>query len=295
MKAILIGCIDFSYEIMSTLLQHRETVQIVGVVTKTKSNFNSDFKSLEPLAKEYDIPTFNYEKETSGDLPGWLRAKSPDIAFCIGWSNLLNNDILNIPRLGVIGYHPAALPQNRGRHPLIWTLALGLPEVGSSFFIMDAGADTGDLVSQRILPVKDSDNAANLYRKITAAAKEQIVEIAEAAANNRLERKPQDHSRANSWRKRGMIDGQIDWRMSAKNIHNLVRALARPYPGAHCLVEGAPVKIWKTAIINENPLNLEPGKVLKRDGNKLRIKCGEGCLEVIEHEFQSLPQVGDYL
>jgi len=137
--------------------------------------------------------------------------------------------------LGVVGFHPAALPANRGRHPLIWSLALGLEQTASTFFFMDAGADSGDILLRRALAIDPTDDARTLYDKVCACALEQITQFVSQLANGSFAREPQAHAQANIWRKRGMADGKIDWRMSAVSVHNLVRALAKPYVGAHLL------------------------------------------------------------
>ena len=75
----------------------------------------------------------------SKDNYNWIKSLNPDIIFCFGWSNLLKKDILTLAPMGVLGFHPSKLPQNRGRHPLIWALALGLKKSASTFFFMDEG------------------------------------------------------------------------------------------------------------------------------------------------------------
>ena len=94
--------------------------------------------------------------------------------------------LLNLPPLGVIGFHPTALPQNRGRHPLIWSLVLGLNETASSFFFMDEGPDTGDLISQVKVPIHQDDDANCLYKRITKVAMGQIREFVPLLASGKL-------------------------------------------------------------------------------------------------------------
>ena len=86
--------------------------------------------------------------------------------FCFGWSSLLKERVLNIPPMGVIGYHPAKLPENRGRHPLIWAIALGLENSASTFFFMDKGADSGDILSQVDFNISYQDDAQSVYQKV---------------------------------------------------------------------------------------------------------------------------------
>lgn len=296
MNIVFIGCVQFSHATLQHVLT-QNGVRVVGVITKKKSVQNADFQSLETLASEAGIPCF-FDDQNSQDAMGeWLEHINPDVIYCFGWSSLLKNKILNIPALGIIGYHPAALPKNRGRHPIIWALALGLGETGSTFFFMDEGADSGDILNQRIVPIAAADDAASLYRKLTSVALEQITEFTSQLVAGTYQRIKQDHTSANYWRKRSKIDGIIDWRMSAKSIHNLVRALTRPYPGASCLYDAKEVRIWKTRIVDacDPVVNIEAGKVLEVNQSAITVKCGDGILEILEHNFSKLPCQGEYL
>jgi methionyl-tRNA formyltransferase len=294
MKIVFVGCVEFSSVILREIIDLSE-VEVTGIVTKRSSSFNADFVALEPIATKRGIPCHVYEKGAESLLAGFLRNLNPDVVFCFGWSHLLPVEILKIPRLGVVGYHPAALPQNRGRHPLIWALALGLRETASTFFFMDGDADSGDILDQENVAIEDADDAGSLYCKLTNIALIQVNRICKALASGAFKRTPQNHADANTWRKRSKEDGRIDWRMSAHSIHNLIRALARPYIGAHCLFEGIEVKIWKSEPILEAAKNLEPGKVIESVDGYPVVKCGEGAIRILEHEFRTLPKKGSYL
>jgi methionyl-tRNA formyltransferase len=174
-------------------------------------------------------------------------------------------------------------------------LVLGLEKTASTFFFMDAGADSGDILSQREIIIHDTDDARTLYDKVTQTALEQIEEFVPRLAAGTFQPQKQDHQLANTWRKRGCADGKIDWRMSAHSIHNLVRGLAKPYVGAHFIADGREIKVWETAVIGDVQKNIEPGKVLIQAGSRPVVKCGENaiCLLVTEPSFE--PIVGSYL
>lgn len=294
MRAVFIGCVDFSHAMLSHLLTF-PGIEVVGVVTRRQSAFNADFRSLEDLAVPAGIPCFFAEGNNQEDMSRVIDGWSADVVFCLGWSYLLRAEILSLPRFGVIGYHPALLPRNRGRHPIVWALALGLAETGSTFFIMDEGADSGDIISQERVAITPSDDAASLYARLEQASRRQLGDIVSQLAARRLERRPQDHAAATYWRKRGRADGRIDWRMSMAAIANLVRGLTRPYVGAHCEIAGADVKIWRVSLLPDAPTDLEPGRVLAtRDGLPV-VKCADGAVRLDEHEFATLPNVGDCL
>jgi methionyl-tRNA formyltransferase len=295
MNLVFIGCVNFSYKTLEKVASFKD-VRVAGIVTRKESSFNTDFCSLERIATPREIPCFFANGNNQNDMVQWIRDLHPDLIYCFGWSYLLGQEILSLPTLGTIGYHPAALPCNRGRHPIIWALALGLTSTASTFFFMDEGADSGDILSQRAVSISAADDAGTLYDKFTRVALEQIEEFTPQLVSGQFRRIPQDHSQANYWRKRSEKDGLIDWRMSARCIHNLVRALTHPYPGAHCNFEERKIKIWKTELISKNyPANLEPGKVLHTEEKAILIKCGEGALGLVDHEFPSLPAKGSYL
>lgn len=294
MKAVVIGCVAFSEAMLSRLLA-LPGIEVAGVVTRGSSSFNADFRSLQPLAEGAGIPSLNADGGDQAAMASFMREIGPDVAFCVGWSRLLGPEILAIPNEGVIGYHPALLPRNRGRHPIIWALALGLEETGSSFFVMDEGADSGDVVSQRRVAIADDDDAASLYAKLVAAAGEQLQEIVAGLAAGGLGRTPQDPAQATYWRKRAKRDGEIDWRMPAAGIRNLVRALTRPYVGAHYLSGDSEVKVWRAEPAAASAQDVEPGRVLAADESGITVKCGDGAVTLIAHEFPKLPAVGECL
>ncbi len=238
MRILFIGSVEFSKEALLKLIDLK--AYIAGVITKKASSFNADFVDLSNICIKNKIPWKYVKNINSQKNIDWMREKTPDIIFCFGWSSLLKQDILNLATNGVVGFHPAKLPYNRGRHPLIWALTLGLQK--------------------------------NSYNKI-----------------------PQDHAKANYWRKRSRIDGRIDFRMSSRTIYNLVRALTSPYIGAHIEYNDADIKIWKCREV-ESPLsNIEPGKILDIIDNEILVKCYEGAVLLVEHDFKDLPSKGEYL
>ena len=294
MRIVFIGCVEFSAAALRMLLTHQDA-KLVGVVTLRSSSFNTDFADLTPLAEQANCPILYCDDMTQSEIAAWLRNQKPEVVYCLGWSSLLSADLLVVPTLGVVGYHPAALPHNRGRHPIIWALALGLKETASTFFLMDEHADSGDILSQTPVAIEENDDACSLYRKLIDTALPQLKKLTHELAHRKVKQIPQDHSQANYWRKRSSDDGRIDWRMSAQSIYNLVRALAQPYPGAFCEYQGHPVTIWRARPINNTAENLEPGKVLKVRDDTIQVKCGEGVVELLVHTFDPIPEEGSYL
>ena len=293
MKILFIGAVEFSYKSLEKLIDLN--AEIVGVCTKKVSNFNSDFADLTPLCNKANIPLRYVDNINSNESIDWIKSLKPDIIFCFGWSNLIKKELLNLPKMGIVGYHPALLPKNRGRHPIIWALALGLKASGSTFFFMTDGADDGDILSQEEVEIFYEDDARSLYDKVLATALKQIEYFLPKLQNNSFQSFKQNNSLANAWRKRGKLDGKIDFRMTSGAIYNLVRALTRPYVGAHVEYNGKDVSVWKVKEVDFNRENIEHGKVLENDGRTIIVKTYDKAIKIIEHDFVELPKIGEYL
>ena len=148
MKILYIGTVEFSEKVLKKSINLG--ADIAGVVTKKKSSFNTDFVDLSGIAKRYKIP-YRY---CAGDINSdenakWIKKIRPDVIFCFGLSQRLKKRILHSAPMGVIGFHPAKLPQNRGRHPIVWALVLGLRKTASTFFFMKEDIDNGDILNQK--------------------------------------------------------------------------------------------------------------------------------------------------
>lgn len=293
-RIIFIGTVNFSQTILESLIANGGFV--VGVITAEDKKINSDYFDLSVLCKENSIDCIKVVDINSADSKNWIRARNPDIIFCFGWSRLLKEEILQIPPLGVVGFHPASLPRNRGRHPLIWALALGLESTASTFFQMDANADSGEIISQVKVEIKYEDDAASLYAKVEKVAIIQVKEILTMLKTGNLTKVKQDSEISNIWRKRTQEDGKIDWRMSSRSIYNLVRALTKPYVGAHFSFLGTDYKVWKCKEYGkEEHSNLEPGKILHAKDGRFVVKCGHGAIELVETEPHFSHTEAEYL
>ena len=293
MKIVFIGSVRFSEKTLTKLIYMK--ANIIGVCTLEKSPFNADHVDLTPLCKKHNIPVKYTTDVNSDENIDWINSLAPDVIFCFGWSQLLKSELLNLAPLGVVGYHPAALPANRGRHPLIWALVLGMEETASTFFFMDEGTDSGDILSQRPIKISEEDNAGTIYQKIIETSLDQIEKFVPVLTSSSYQRVSQDQSKASYWRKRRKKDGKIDWRMSATSIHNLVRGLTKPYVGAHFKLEGEAIKVWETVVVENNEKNIEPGKIISADENGTVVKAGEDSIRLVKTEPILGIQQGSYL
>jgi methionyl-tRNA formyltransferase len=291
MRIVFIGSVYFSLKCLEKLLQIQ--ADIVGVVTKKESPYNTDFEDLSGVALKNNIP-FKYVNDINHPKNiNWIKQLKPDIMFCFGWSSLLKQGLLSLAPKGVLGYHPSMLPKNRGRHPIIWAKALGLSTTGSTFFFMDEGADSGPILDQKVIKITFEEDACSLYNKTIQIALNQIVAFLPKLQSNNYHTIIQENV-GNIWRKRNSDDGRIDFRMSSKTICNLVRSLSKPYPGAHCFYNGQEIKVWEVELGNNAEANLEPGKVISIKGHNIEVKTDDHSIFLTSHDFDVLPVLHSY-
>ena len=285
MKYLFIGSVEYSAYCLNALLEMGIDIVEIMCPYREASAFNSDYCDLSAVTKKFGRNVHYFKKIR--DEVAFIAEKKPDVIFVLGLSQIISKDILEIPVYGCIGSHPALLPQNRGRHPLIWAIANGLRKSGITLFWLDEGVDSGDIWGQREFSIETNDDAASVYEKIKKLSVEMLKTNIPELERGIIKRIPQDHSQATYWRKRTSKDGEIDWRMSGKKIYDLVRALASPYVGAHCVYRGKEAKIWKVVVIEDDNRfqNLEPGKIIFADDGNIRVKTGDGIIELIEHEI----------
>ena len=293
MRVLFIGSVNLSHKILEKLISIDSN--IVGVCAKERSSFNSDFFDLKPLSEKNSIPFCYANDINSKENIEWVRKRRPDVIFCFGWSALIKKELLSVPPMGIIGYHPSKLPQNRGRHPLIWPFILNMTSSASTFFFMSEGADDGDILSQVDFEILYEDDAGSLYKKVTQIALGQVEKFYPSLKKGHYFKTVQDKNSSNVWRKRSKSDGAIDFRMSSNAIYNLVRGLAKPYIGAHLRYKGKDIKVWKVIVIENGNNNIEPGKILEVIDNSLIIKTMDNAIEILNHDFETLPMKGEYL
>jgi methionyl-tRNA formyltransferase len=273
-----------------------EKIEIVGIIGRRSNKLNSDHVDLRMIANGIHVPFHSTNDINSSKTISWAKKLKPDWILCVGWSQLFKESILKIPKYKVIGYHPALLPANRGRHPLIWALFLGLDFTGSSFFIMNEKADSGKVILQKIIRINKNDNAQILYNKMIKTALSQVNELIKIfLSEGRNFNYINNNIKTNYWRKRDIQDGVIDWRMSSAQIVRLINALYKPYVGAQFEYKGKDIKVWKAKVIRIKQQNIEPGKIISYKNLKNIVKSGDTAVQLTIIEPAIKLKIGTYL
>lgn len=287
-RIVFIGAVDFSNHCLLQTINHRGN--IVGVITLDPkySSRHSDYIDLSHTAIDFNIPYHSVNNINSNSSIRKLSELNPDYFFIFGWSQLLSIEVLSIPKIGSIGSHPALLPKNRGRHPLIWSLINNEEIGGLTFLYLDSGIDNGDILWQKSFPITESDDAGTLYSRIKTLASQAVPDLLHKMSLEPLIGTRQDEEVATYLRKRSEEDGVIHWELSAEVIHSLVRALTHPYVGAHSYHNGRKITIWKTQIQNNEATQyskLLPGHILEPVKDVFYVGTGSVPLQILEYEM----------
>tara|TARA_B100000963_G_C22639527_1_gene679636 strand:+ start:9116 stop:9949 length:834 start_codon:yes stop_codon:yes gene_type:complete len=230
---------------------------------------------LDDLAQKNDTPLLKINHINDEASINSLIDYEIDWLFLIGWSQIASSNVLNSCKKGVIGAHPTLLPRGRGRAAIPWTIIKGLNKTGVTFFNMDEGVDTGNILGQKEITVLKNETAATLYEKVNNSHIDLIEEVWRKIESNSLTEIIQDNQKSTYWEGRKPSDGEIfPNKMTINEIDKLVRATTKPYPGAFVLKNKSKLIIWEG----------KKGKAL--DG--VKIKCIDGYYTATNYQKVSL-------
>ena len=255
------------------LLAHGVKVPLV-VTHEDDPRENVWFGSVQRLAELNRIPVVTPERPNNAELAERLKAAKPDFLFSFYYRFMLDASLLNIPRHGALNMHGSLLPKYRGRVPINWAIIHGERETGASLHYMEAKPDAGDLVDQQAVPILPDDTAIEVFNKVTVAAELVLNRSLPALIQGRAPRTPLDLKAGSYFGRRGPEDGRIDWQQPAQAVHNLIRAVAPPYPGAFSICDGKPLRILHSHYCGEPAHH---GKaVLYVEQGRCYADCGDG-------------------
>jgi methionyl-tRNA formyltransferase len=263
---------------------------IVGLITLNekglaKRSSSVDFKS---LLGESDVPVYEVSNINNELSVATLRELQPDLLVVFGWSQILSDEVLQIPEIGTVGAHASLLPHNRGSAPVNWAIIRGETEGGNTLMWLDSGVDTGRIIDQIGFPIEDGDTCATVYEKVADTNKTMLQALLEKLeAGEDVPGRIQTHVGEPLPRRRPE-DGLVDWNQPAKRVYDFVRALTEPYPGAFSFVDDEMWTIWRARL---GPPDASggylPGTVLCSTEAGQLVACGEGTLVVLEAQNQA--------
>ncbi|WP_152220551.1 bifunctional UDP-4-amino-4-deoxy-L-arabinose formyltransferase/UDP-glucuronic acid oxidase ArnA [Pseudomonas sp. SCB32] len=239
---------------------------------------NRFYGSVAQLCARHGIPVHAPEDVNHPLWIARIRELQPRFIFSFYYRNLLGEELLACASEGAFNLHGSLLPRYRGRAPANWVLVNGETETGVTLHRMVKRADAGAILAQQRVAIGADDTALILHGKLRQASRELLDDALPKLAKRELSEVAQDESRASYFGRRTAADGAIDWQRPARELHNLVRAVTQPYPGAFAPVGDRKLIVWSSRVASGNG-GQAPGSVLSVD--PLRIACGEDSLEIL--------------
>ncbi len=246
------------------------------------------FERVADVARDYGLPAVAPADANAEAVVARIRALAPDFLFSFYYRQMLGAPLLAIPRHGALNMHGSLLPKYRGRVPVNWAVLHGERETGATLHYMAAKPDAGDMVAQTAVPILPDDTAREVFDKVTVAAELTLDRVLPALAAGTAPRIPLDLAAGSYFGGRRPEDGRIDWSQPAAAIHNLVRAVAPPSPGATTSLAGRPARILRTRVL-EPAGPAQPPRLVVADGVCIAECGGGGRLAVLALEVDGAP------
>ena len=287
-RAVVFAYHDVGCACLEVLLEQRVEVPLL-LTHQDSPGENIWFGSVAALARERGIEAITPEDPNTPAIVGRIRGLQPDFLFSFYYRSMLKPALLEIPKRGAFNMHGSLLPKYRGRAPVNWAVLRGETRTGATLHEMTKEPDAGRIVDQEAVPILPDELAVDVFRKVTGAAALVLARSLPKLIDGSAVLRAQNLSKGGYFGARRPDDGRIDWSMPAVRVHDLVRALAPPYPGAFTDLEGRRLRLLRTLIAAE-PDRARPAMLLYAEGGRCYAACGDGgVLELLEMELDGRP------
>lgn len=284
MRIVFAGTPDFAAQHLAALIA-AENLNVVAVYTQPDRPAGRG-KKLQPsavklLAQEHDLAVEQPVNFKAADAVATLAAYNADIMVVVAYGLLLPQIVLDTPRLGCINVHGSLLPRWRGAAPIQRAVWAGDTVTGVTIMQMDAGLDTGPMLSKVELAIEADDTSASIYNKLAAIGPSALVDALTKLAKGELTGEVQNDSDATYAKKLSKEEAAIDWHSDAAFIERCIRAF-NPWPGTEFYCGDQRIKVWQAqALTDTGYASAPPGKVLAANKDGIDIQCGHGVLRLL--------------
>jgi methionyl-tRNA formyltransferase len=284
--AVVFAYHDVGVRCLSVMLSHGVRIPLV-VTHRDDPGENVWFESVEKLARDSDLEVATPRDPNSPEFVKRLADISPDFLFSFYYRHMLSPEVLATAMRGAFNMHGSLLPKFRGRAPVNWAVLRGEDTTGATLHEMVEKPDAGRIVDQFPVPILPDDRAIDVFRKVTVAAELLLDRALPGVLDGMAPLHEQDLSKGGYCRARTADDGRIDWTKGAREIHDLVRAVAPPYPGAFTMLGGQRMRLLRTRLAPDKSAPAAP--TLRFDGEHLVVRCADGgILRVIDCDLDGV-------
>lgn len=287
-RAVVFAYHDVGVRCLAVLAAHGIDVPLV-VTHEDSPGENVWFGSVAALARLHGIETATPADPNDPAFIARLAALRPDHLFSFYYRQMLSPALLATAARGAFNMHGSLLPKYRGRVPVNWAIVHGERETGATLHEMVEKPDAGRILDQQAVPILPNDTAREVFAKVTVAAEMILDRSLPPLVAGKATLRPQDLARGSYFGGRKPADGRIDWGRDAWSVHNLVRAVAPPYPGAFAFVDGAELRVLRTFWDGRRDTSGPRAALFVADG-ALWLRCADaGLLRVLAAELAGAP------
>ena len=284
--AVVFAYHDVGCRCLSVLLARGVRVSLV-VTHRDHPGENIWFASVERLARAAGLEVATPDDPNEAAFVARLGAIAPDFLFSFYYRQMLSPAVLATARRGAFNMHGSLLPKYRGRVPINWAIIHGERETGATLHEMVGKPDAGRIADQEAVAIGDNDTASEVFGRVSDAAGRVLERALPSLVDGTATLRPQDLRDGGYFGGRKPEDGRIDWTKGARDVHNLVRAVAPPYPGAFTSLAGRPARVLRTWWSDPAPLAPAAPGTIATDGARAWACCGDGrWLELREVEIE---------
>lgn len=285
LKVIFMGTPEFSTNVLKNLIQNTNVIGVVcqpdKIVGRKKEIIFSPIKQLaiENNIKVFQPNNIKIEYKEILDL-------KPDMIITCAYGQIIPNEILNYPKYGCINVHASLLPKLRGGAPIHHAIIDGYQETGITIMYMNQGMDSGDIISQREIPITDDDTYETLHDKLSILGSELLIETIKDIILGNSKKIKQNETEITYGYNIKREEELIDFNKNLNDIYNQIRGLS-PVPGSYFLLNNKTIKVYKAYKIIDNSYNLkENGEIVKFDKTGLYIKVDSGLIKITDIKME---------
>ena len=280
MKIIFAGTPEFAAVALKALIEAGH--EIVLTLTQPDRPSGRGMKltpsPVKVMAEQHGIPVWQPERLRTPEQQAPVAAAQADVMVVVAYGLILPQAVLDLPKLGCLNIHASLLPRWRGAAPIQRAILAGDAETGVTIMQMDAGLDTGDMLSVHAIPIAPDDNAASLHDKLADQGAQAIVATLTDLPALQARRQKQSETGISYAEKLKKEEAAIDWNLPAAQLDRMIRAF-NPFPSAQTTLQGAALKLWRASVTDNGGA---PGEILSADKTGIVVACGDGALRITE-------------
>ncbi|MEO8487384.1 MAG: formyltransferase [Betaproteobacteria bacterium] len=288
-RAVVFAYHDVGARCLRVLVDHGVDVALV-VTHRDDPAETLWFERVADVADALRIPWIAPDDANAPEIVMRIAALAPDFLFSFYYRRMLGAPLLATASRAALNLHGSLLPKYRGRAPVNWAVLRGETETGATLHDMTAKPDAGGIVDQERVPIGPDDTAKDVFDRVTGAAGRVLARALPALLDGTAARRPNDLAAGSYFGGRRPEDGRIAWSAPARRIHDLVRAVAPPYPGAFADLPGGRLAVLRTRMLDQAPAQIPNSVGVHVLGANVIARCGDGaCLALVDLAHQGRP------